>query len=106
MKSNVDLTENQIFTPFEESNEILKLIFDVLKVTKPWDFKHYPEKFNCDEEISLFPVGYKKDIQIWKKKNLFNTGQICVFCGKNINNKPWGCDCYSTKYKSSIPWEF
>ena len=42
MKRNVDLSESRMFTTPEPLTGLAKLIHDVLKVTKPWDFENNP----------------------------------------------------------------
>ena len=66
MKRNVDLSESRMFTTPEEPTGVFKLLLDLIKVTKPWDFEHNPRKITCDFDAeissrSLFAIGNKKE---------------------------------------------
>lgn len=116
MKRNVDLSESRMFTTYEEPTGLFKLLLDAIKVTKPWDFEHKPIKFANDEEAfglsnsrSLFAVGNKEERQIWKQNHAYDTDQICDWCGKSKDKKPWAenrCNCYSMTDSPKIPWKF
>ena len=115
MKRNVDLSENRMFTTPEEPTGLFKLLLDTIKVTKPWDFEHNPRKFTSDQDFgfinsrALFAVGNKKDRQIWKRNQAYNTDQICDCCGQNRGKKPWAknsCNCYSMIHKPRGIWKF
>ena len=116
MKRNVDLTENRMFTTPEEPPEVVKLLLEALKVTKPWDFEHNPLNVTSDSQDfylfnsrSFFAVGNKKDRENWKRNHLYDTDQICDWCGQDRGKKPWAknrCNCYSMTYTPEIPWRF
>ena len=116
MKRNVDLSESRMFTTPEEPTGLFKLLLDIIKVTKPWDFEHNPRKITSESEDfglfnsrSLFAVGNKKDRQNWKRNYAYDTDQICDCCGQDRGKKPWAknrCNCYSMSYTSKIPWRF
>ena len=118
MKRNVDLSESQMFTTFESQplTEFDKLIYDALKVTKPWDFENNPKQITSDldlelivEQRSVFAVGNKKERQNWKRNQAYDAGQICDCCGQKIGKKPRvknRCNCYSMVFTPKIPWKF
>ena len=72
MKANVDLTENRVFTTFEEpTDDLIIAIFKSLEIKKPWDFVNNPKKFtdvtsdaNFSNARSLIPLGDKKEREI------------------------------------------
>lgn len=116
MKENVDLTENQIFTTPTPPTGLAQLLFEVLKVTKPWDFQNNFKKVESDSDLEgfaeqrrCFGVGNKEERQRWKTIRAYERDQICDRCGQNRGKKPWAknrCDCYSMSYKPKIPWKF
>lgn len=116
MKRNVDLSESRMFTtPVEPTGEF-KLLLDLIKVTKPWDFENNPKKITSDFDLEVnsekrrfFAVGNKEERQRWKRNRACDTGQICDCCGQSVGKKPWAknkCNCYSWTYKPKIPWKF
>lgn len=115
MKSNVDLSERRMFTTPEEPIGLLKILFQAINVTKPWDFKHNLIKVTDDRDdsvfnsLSIFAVGNKKERQIWKKNHACDIDQICDCCGRDRGKKPWAknrCNCYLMSYTPKIPWKF
>ena len=115
MKRNVDLSESRMFTTPEEPTGLFKLLLDIIKVTKPWDFENNPRKITSDKDFdlfnsrSLFAVGNRKDRQNWKRNYAYDTDQICDRCGQDRGKKPWAknrCNCYSMSYTPKIPWKF
>ena len=112
MKSNVDLSESQMFTTIKEPTGLFKLLLDQSKVTKPWDFEHNPRRNIKDfdsNSLSIFAVGNKKERQNWKRNHAYNTDQICDCCGQDRGKKPWAknrCNCYSMFFTPKIPWKF
>ena len=111
MKSNVDLSESQMFTTIKEPTGEFKSLLDQIKVTKHWDFEHNPrniENFDPNSR-SIFAVGNKKERQNWKRNHAYNTDQICDWCGQDRGKKPWAknrCNCYSMFFTPKIPWKF
>ena len=105
-----------MFTTYEEPTGLFKLLLDALKVTKPRDFEHNPLNVTSDSQDlrlfnsrSLFAVGNKKERQNWKINQLYDTDQICDWCGQDRGKKPWAknrCNCYSMTYTPRIPWKF
>lgn len=116
MKRNVDLSQSRMFTTPEEPTGVFKLLLDLIKVTKPWDFEHNPKKVTSDLELAIicerrqvFAIGNKQERQRWKRNYACNTNQICDCCGQSRGKKPWArnrCNCYSMIYKPKIPWKF
>lgn len=115
MKSNVDLTEHRMFTTPEPLTGLAKLIYDSIKVTKPWDFENNPKKVSSlDEAIfceqrRVFALGNKKERENWKRNQAYDADQICDRCGQDRGKKPWAknrCNCYSMTYIPKIPWKF
>ena len=89
------------------------MIFDALKVTKPWDFEHNPVSVTSDlgleDQQRIFAVGNKEERQIWKQNYLCDADEICDCCGQSRGKKPWAknrCNCYSMTYSPRIPWKF
>ena len=104
-----------MFTTPEEPTGLFKLLLDIIKVTKPWDFENNPRKITSDKDFdlfnsrSLFAVGNRKDRQNWKRNYAYDTDQICDRCGQDRGKKPWAknrCNCYSMSYTPKIPWKF
>lgn len=116
MKRNVDLSELQMFTTPEPLTGLAKLIYDAVKVTKPWDFENNPQQLTSDldlvviaEQRHIFAVGDKKERQNWKQNHAYDTDQICDRCGQKRGKKPWAknrCNCYSMVFTPKIPWKF
>ena len=116
MKRNVDLSENRIFTTPEEPPELFKILLNVLKEIKPWNFERNYQEIRNDVEIhdlsnfgKSFAVGNKKQRQIWKRNHASDRNEICDWCGQDRGKKPWAknrCNCYSMISTSKIPWKF
>lgn len=116
MKRNVDLSELQMFATPEPLTGLAKLIYDAVKVTKPWDFENNPQQLTSDldlvviaEQRHIFAVGDKKERQNWKQNHAYDTDQICDRCGQKRGKKPWvknRCNCYSMVFTPKIPWKF
>lgn len=116
MKRNVDLSELRMFTTPEPLTGLAKLIYDAVKVTKPWDFENNPQQLTSDldlvviaEQRHIFAVGDKKERQNWKQNHAYDTDQICDRCGQKRGKKPWAknrCNCYSMVFTPKIPWKF
>ncbi len=114
MKRNVDLSESQIFTTPEPLTGLVKLIYESIKVTKPWDFENKPVKITSDLDFtnqrSVFAVGNKEERQIWKLNHSYDADEICDNCGQSRGKKPWAknrCNCDSIMiYSTRIPWKF
>ena len=113
MKRNVDLSESRIFTTHEPLTGLAKLIYDSVKITKPWDFENNPVKNTSDlvlaDQQNVFAVGNRKERQIWKLNHQYDSEEICDCCGQSIGKKPWAknrCNCYSMTYTPRIPWKF
>lgn len=116
MKRNVDLSELRMFTTSEPLTGLAKLIYDAVKVTKPWDFENNPQQLTSDldlvviaEQRHIFAVGDKKERQNWKQNHAYDTDQICDRCGQKRGKKPWAknrCNCYSMVFTPKIPWKF
>ena len=116
MKRNVDLSELRMFTTPESLTGLAKLIYDAVKVTKPWDFENNPQQLTSDldlvviaEQRHIFAVGDKKERQNWKQNHAYDTDQICDRCGQKRGKKPWAknrCNCYSMVFTPKIPWKF
>lgn len=51
MKRNVDLSELRMFTTSEPLTGLAKLIYDAVKVTKPWDFENNPQQLTSDLDL-------------------------------------------------------
>jgi len=116
MKRNVDLSESRIFTTPTPLTGIAKLIFDTIKITKPWDFENNPRRHGSDLDLEIiserrhiFAIGNKKERQNWKRNHAYDIGQICDCCGQSEGKKPWAknsCNCYSMSHTPKIPWKF
>ncbi len=116
MKRNVDLSESRIFTTPEPLTGLAKLIYDPIKITKPWDFENKSVEITSDLDFeiqanqrSVIAVGNKKERQIWKRDNSYDAGEVCDCCGQSRGKKPWAknrCNCYSMTYSPKIPWKF
>jgi len=113
MKRNVDLSDSRMFTTPEEPTGIFKTLWDLIKITKPWDFENNPRSVNSDDDLfdapSLIALGNKKERQIWKRHQACYADEICDRCGQSTGKKPWAknrCNCYSMRYKPKIPWKF
>lgn len=116
MKRNVDLSELRMFTTPDPLTGLAKLIYDAVKVTKPWDFENNPQQLTSDldlvviaEQRHIFAVGDKKERQNWKQNHAYDTDQICDRCGQKRGKKPWAknrCNCYSMVFTPKIPWKF
>ena len=105
-----------MFTTPEPLTGLAKLIYDAVKVTKPWDFENNPQQLTSDldlvviaEQRHIFAVGDKKERQNWKQNHAYDTDQICDRCGQKRGKKPWAknrCNCYSMVFTPKIPWKF
>lgn len=115
MKSNVDLSENRIFTtPTPPTDPIIIELSKFLKISKPWDFLNNPKWIGSDLDLEIsnkgkkvFAVGNKKERQRWKRNQASYADEICGRCGESRGRKPWAkkeCNCYSMRRTKRIPW--
>ena len=89
MKSNVDLTENGIFS--SPNRGILKIIA-MFEDYLPWDMEHKPHEmrdFANDNEWRTFKSGSREDRKKFKEWEGIENQYVCDRCGRSLTNIPW-----------------
>lgn len=112
MKSNVDLTENQIFSSVNFDDVIREQIVDSIRV--PWKVKI---KTISSEDKMVQPnspiiVGNKSErAKVLEYRKMFSQ-KYCDCCGAKLGKKPWikeiglcsECDSYYAKKQDKCLW--
>jgi len=117
MKPNVDLTENRLFTTFEnrEFSEIHMLLIKSLKLNMPW---RKMQEVSSDNELcnsienfkkhSYFPTGNKHERQKKIESRMYYENR-CEECDQPLPKCPWirhNCSAYCMTLEKRIPWIF
>ena len=90
MKSNIDLTENQIFSRINFDSIVNAISINHFRV--PWNVR---SNYSGDEydlshqKKSLIALGDRKQREKVKLYRKMDSGNHCECCGKRINLIPW-----------------
>lgn len=117
MKSNVDLTSNEIFSRNSSDDISVKIFTRFLNRIFPWTpFYICESDFDIDAQIER-EVIFTGNKEIRSSKKLCEeeySGEYCDCCGYPLNKKPWlfryglckRCNnlVYKTKESDKIPW--
>lgn len=92
MKSNVDLTENRMFST--NSSNVSIEIEDIFSTRFPWDLRNIMNEVNCEYDLdyqhdSVIALGSKEERAEVKKYRDMDARIYCERCGKKINKFPW-----------------
>ena len=88
MKRNIDLTEDQLFTTRSNvfNMKIPWIFFDKKRSPLEYDSDLLDDNSNSDP---LVFVGNKEDRVAFKFVKKFETGESCLYCGKNLSARLW-----------------
>lgn len=90
MKSNIDLTENRIFSRINFDSIIDVISNECSRV--PWNIKtdNFGDEYDLlHQKKSLIALGDRKQREKIKLYRKMNSGNYCDRCGKRINLIPW-----------------
>ena len=99
MKSNVDLTEQGLFSSNSNRESILNNLLSLLDVDDkhPWKFPEV-EIVESDSDLiykkPLIICGSSSDREMANKRHDYDSGRYCDRCGEDLTKKPWN-RCYS-----------
>jgi hypothetical protein len=107
MKSNVDLTQDMIFSNPRARINIFSLRNLLIKKNYPWDMDK--GTFSTITTDSLVLVGNKQNRKYIKMGRKYASAELgCERCGANISQKPWnreGCLCIKCSQELSISYQ-
>ena len=88
MKSNIDLTDNHIFSrrSVDLSNHLLMNIYEKIY---PWNVYHSYFGDMAKQRKAIIATGNKAERTEVKLLRKMDSGNYCERCGKQINLKPW-----------------
>lgn len=108
MKSNVDLTQDMIFSNPRTRRDIFSLRDLLIEKTYPWDSgrRIFSTTTNNNTLVLTGDKRNRKDIKMLRKYVTAELG--CDRCGADISKKPWnreGCLCIKCSQELSIGYQ-
>lgn len=118
MKSNIDLTNNEIFSKQSFNKRLSSDFLRILGEKFPWEVYFSPVQSNNDlsPELQLVLTGCREDRQSKRICKKVADGDFCVCCGIDLRRFPWDrtydlckvCEYHLNKNikknKRPLPW--